>query len=194
MTSRQEAAAATRRQLIETADRLVRERGYEQLSVEDITQASGVAKGTFYHHFKRKEDIILALSQSHLADLTRTIPELGTLPAATAIAQYLTNFINVVVQSDVQLTRQWVRYIVEPVNQQKWATDWQALQRLLTQLVAHGQLTPTTPVVELAQTLMTEVYGIVLSWCISPETVQPQAVIARFTQHQLANVLTPYLN
>ncbi|WP_318766148.1 TetR/AcrR family transcriptional regulator [Lactiplantibacillus carotarum] len=193
MTSRQEAAEATRRLLIDTADRLVRERGYENLSVEDITKASGVAKGTFYHHFKRKEDIILALSQSHLAELMSLIPTLGTDDPIISIGNYLQQFITVVQKSDVQLTRQWVRYIVEPVNQQKWANDWQGIRQLLQALIENRRLSATTPVDELAQALMTEIYGIVLSWCVSPATVQPLAVLKQFNQVQLAGLLTPYL-
>ncbi len=39
-----------------------RERGFDRVSVEDITRDSGVAKGTFYHYFKCKEDVVAELS------------------------------------------------------------------------------------------------------------------------------------
>ncbi|MEK8129656.1 FAD-dependent oxidoreductase [Paenibacillus filicis] len=53
--------AATRKKrehLLETALRLFIERGYEQVSVDDIIAATGTSKGTFYHYFKGKDEIL----------------------------------------------------------------------------------------------------------------------------------------
>lgn len=47
---------------MESAKRLIGERGFDKVSVEDITRDSGVAKGTFYHYFKCKEDVVAELS------------------------------------------------------------------------------------------------------------------------------------
>lgn len=193
MTNRQVAAAATRKKLIETTDQLIRAKGYEAISVEDITKASGVAKGTFYNYFKKKEDVIQALTQSHLSDLTAQIPKLGNQDPETSIRHYLTAYLQVVVDSDVRLARQWVRYIVEPTNHQKWAFDVGSLEQLVTNLVQEGRLTTATPVTSLAQLLTTEIYGLVFSWCISPETVDPLKDIKTFCDLQLAAILQTYL-
>ena len=47
MTQRQEAARETRRKIIEAGLALVRSGGFGAASVEAITRAAGVAKGTF---------------------------------------------------------------------------------------------------------------------------------------------------
>jgi AcrR family transcriptional regulator len=61
----QERSRRTRRQLVEAALRLWTERGFdagiEETTVEEIAQAAGVTKGTFYFHFAHKEDILLEL-------------------------------------------------------------------------------------------------------------------------------------
>lgn len=44
-------------ELIHAATELFSEHGYEKTSVNDIIQKIGVAKGTFYHYFKSKEEI-----------------------------------------------------------------------------------------------------------------------------------------
>ena len=194
MTNRQIAAAATRKKLIETTDQLIREKGYESISVEDITQASGVAKGTFYNYFKKKEDIIQALTQSHLSDLTAQIPKLGNEDPQVSVRHYLNAYLQVVVDSEVELARQWVRYIVEPTNHQKWEFDLNSLQQLLRNLVQEGRLSNQTPVAQLAQLLTTEIYGLVFSWCISPETVDPLKDINTFCDLQLAAILEDYSN
>ena len=44
--------------IIDTAVALFIEKGYEQVSVDDITKTVGVAKGTFYNYFQAKSDIL----------------------------------------------------------------------------------------------------------------------------------------
>ena len=51
--------ARTRGQLVEVALALFAERGVEATSVDEITAAAAVAKGTFYVHFQRKQDVLL---------------------------------------------------------------------------------------------------------------------------------------
>ena len=51
-------AERTKAKLLASARKLIGERGFDRVSVEDITRDSGVAKGTFYHYFKCKEDVV----------------------------------------------------------------------------------------------------------------------------------------
>jgi AcrR family transcriptional regulator len=48
----------TRQRLLECAWRLFQERGYDDATVEDITEAADVAKGTFFNYFATKEAIL----------------------------------------------------------------------------------------------------------------------------------------
>lgn len=57
-TNRELKAEQTREKLYESALTLINEKGYENVSVEDITKAAGVAKGTFYTHFDSKENLL----------------------------------------------------------------------------------------------------------------------------------------
>ena len=53
------------------------ERGIEETTVEEIVQAAGVTKGTFYFHFAHKEDILLEVgwgtSEAMFKEATRAI-------------------------------------------------------------------------------------------------------------------------
>ena len=48
----------TRNLLIQTALQLVLEKGFEAISIQDITDRADLGRGTFYIHFKDKEDVI----------------------------------------------------------------------------------------------------------------------------------------
>ncbi len=45
-------------EILDTAQRLFVEKGYEKCTVNDILNKVGIAKGTFYHYFKSKEEVL----------------------------------------------------------------------------------------------------------------------------------------
>jgi AcrR family transcriptional regulator len=62
-------------ELIDAAERLFLEKGYDSTAVGDIVKAVGVAQGTFYYHFKSKEDILGAIIIKSLDIVGRIISE-----------------------------------------------------------------------------------------------------------------------
>lgn len=46
--------------LLDAALRVIRTKGYAATTVDDICQAAGVTKGSFFHHFKSKDELALA--------------------------------------------------------------------------------------------------------------------------------------
>jgi TetR/AcrR family transcriptional repressor of nem operon len=55
-----EAAAETRRRIIEVAGRLFREKGFDGIGVADIMKQAGLTHGGFYGHFDSKDDLAAA--------------------------------------------------------------------------------------------------------------------------------------
>jgi AcrR family transcriptional regulator len=53
---------ARRGELLDCAQALFFERGYERTTVNDIIDRAGVSKGGFYHHFSSKEEMLEALA------------------------------------------------------------------------------------------------------------------------------------
>lgn len=66
---------ATRNDLINIARRLFSEHGFSGTALSDIQQASGMTKGAFYHHFRSKEDMALALLDAVRDDYARQLIE-----------------------------------------------------------------------------------------------------------------------
>ena len=52
-----------RQEVLNTAERLFCQRGYEATSVQDILSAMALSKGGFYHHFTSKEEVLKALCE-----------------------------------------------------------------------------------------------------------------------------------
>jgi len=50
-----------RNEILDTAEGLFRMKGYDKCTVNDILKEVGIAKGTFYHYFNSKEEILDAI-------------------------------------------------------------------------------------------------------------------------------------
>lgn len=59
--------AETKRKLYGIADRLFAERGFSDVSIEDITDEAGVTKGAFYVHFASKDELISLLIADYVS-------------------------------------------------------------------------------------------------------------------------------
>jgi TetR/AcrR family transcriptional repressor of nem operon len=55
--------------LLNAALQVIRARGYNATRVEDICEAAGLTKGSFFHHFSGKEDLALAAAD-HWSSMT----------------------------------------------------------------------------------------------------------------------------
>ena len=62
--------ATTRRsELLDLAQRLFLQDGYDSTPIARIIEEAGIAKGTFYHHFKSKAELVEALVERHVNGL-----------------------------------------------------------------------------------------------------------------------------
>jgi AcrR family transcriptional regulator len=63
---RQRHGAETRIRLFRCALQLFSERGYPNVTVEDITEAADVGKGTFFNYFESKDQVLSVMSEIQL--------------------------------------------------------------------------------------------------------------------------------
>jgi AcrR family transcriptional regulator len=59
----------TRKLLIQTTLQLVLEKGYDAITIQDITDQADLGRGTFYIHFKDKEDVVWTMFQELIQEL-----------------------------------------------------------------------------------------------------------------------------
>jgi AcrR family transcriptional regulator len=73
---------ATRQRISDTASRLFVERGFDQVTVDQIAEAADVARMTVFNHFSRKEDMFFDLDEEGREDLLAALQkrDAGTSP------------------------------------------------------------------------------------------------------------------
>jgi len=59
MTSRRRQAIETKSKILDIAIRMIREKGYDNIKIDEICAEAGFSVGAFYHHFKNKAGIIV---------------------------------------------------------------------------------------------------------------------------------------
>ena len=64
---------AKREQILDGAKRVFMEQGFEAASMNDITRAAGVSKGTIYVYFENKEDLFGSLIERERRRITETV-------------------------------------------------------------------------------------------------------------------------
>ncbi|WP_394219375.1 TetR/AcrR family transcriptional regulator [Halobacillus trueperi] len=55
--------------MMDTIIELFGKKGFQGTSIQDIVEANGVTKGTFYYYFKNKEDVLVHIHQSFIDHL-----------------------------------------------------------------------------------------------------------------------------
>lgn len=81
---------ATRQAISDAATRLFNERGFDQVTVDDIAAAADVGRMTVFNHFARKEDMFFDLEEEGREDLRRALrdrdPATGAIEALRLFA------------------------------------------------------------------------------------------------------------
>ena len=200
LTNRQKAAMETRKRLLIAARKLLYDKDFSEITVADIAKEAGVAVGSFYVYFKRKEDIVEGLEDYdfyHLAQIVNGMTEKGILDR---LAYYCHEFMKGIEDYGLEITRQWIRNNVAPQRMRhhdeditKYTFDVSTLQSILQEGVTCGLLKAETPVDDLALFINAELYGLMLAWCMSNGAVVGSERTETLVRQGLAKIFEPYI-
>lgn len=99
----------THQQMIETAVRLISEKGVEALSVAALARAMGINRTTVYYHFKNRDDMLTAVKRWSSDKLAKGL-------SMAAPQQERMDFITRFVLENPELIKLWIDDFVSPGN------------------------------------------------------------------------------
>jgi AcrR family transcriptional regulator len=94
-------ATQTRDQIVEAADRLFYEQGFEATSFADIAKAVGLSRGNFYYHFKTKDEILRAVIALRLTNTQAMLDDWEKNSASPA--ERIRSFIQILVMNQANI-------------------------------------------------------------------------------------------
>ena len=84
---REQNKQANRTAILDAAQKMFIELGYDAVTVRDIIRQTGLAAGTFYNYFEDKAELLHALIEQHIGSLTTRLSTARR--SATSIEQFL---------------------------------------------------------------------------------------------------------
>ncbi|GLC81298.1 TetR/AcrR family transcriptional regulator [Lacrimispora brassicae] len=85
-------AEERKNEILDAADELFGQKGFDGTSTNDILEKVGIARGTLYYHFKSKEDIMDALIERYHVQLVNAAKEIASnksLPVTQRLLQVI---------------------------------------------------------------------------------------------------------
>lgn len=161
--------------ILQVAEEVLLEKGYHDASMDEIAARVGIAKGTLYLHFARKEDLVLALLGREVQAVLHLIEQAATMEG-TARAK-LTFILNARYQA-LSSTRARIFYIIhnspdlQSVLKEKKEMWEQSVERMMERIStlldegkANGEFDSTMP----TAAMLSIFFGIFFS-VLSPRT------------------------
>lgn len=189
-TARKIAAKQTRQTLIDAAAFLLKEKAFDQISVDDIVALANVSKGTFYTYFERKEDIISEIAFARFSAIEQQAVRGNSIQER--IKNYLTESMQYIISCELNVCRQWITNCVECGNSDgshKYDYDLNIIRRMLVTAVENKELSQSTPIDFLADSIVCAYYGAVMKWAMYDGTIDPLKLL----QEECALVWDPLL-
>lgn len=155
----------TRQRLTEAALSMMKERGYQGVTIRDICVRVGVSVGTFYRYFETKSDVLREMYAAGDALMQAEDPAL----AGRTWTERIMTFVAKYARLNIDTGLDGLRVLYNPEN--TWFTQTRPMQRKLSELFsgaqAVGELTDNASVEEMTELFFVCMRGICYDWCIS---------------------------
>ncbi|MGD9940260.1 MAG: TetR/AcrR family transcriptional regulator [Clostridia bacterium] len=197
LTKRKQQAQQTRRVLFENAIALFREKGLDAVTVEEITQRAGTAKGSFYTYFRTKSDIIIEEFRNIDEYYRKYHDKLKRYPDARSRIIAFTRAQLRQVRDDVGIAMLKILYstnIMDPHADKILINPDRYLHSLVKEIVVEGQASgefrTDLPADELALLFNRSMRSVFLDWAISGDEWDLVAVGMKYCETMLMPAMT----
>lgn len=110
------AAEERRNEILDAADELFGQKGFDGTSTNDILAKVGIARGTLYHHFKSKEDIMDALIDRYTVRLLDRAQAIALDKSIPVIERIIRVVMALNISGDGESSKEIMEHIHKPQN------------------------------------------------------------------------------
>ena len=171
---RERRRAEIRERLFRAALELFAERGFLETTVEDITEAADVGKGTFFNYFPTKEHVLATLGAERLAVIQRAHECSKTGPVLPVLKDLATDLAGQSGESAALLRAIYAAHAsCEPVRaelRKRLLAGRRLMAEIFHRAQESGEVRRDESPEELARLTQILLLGVVLAWALNPDS------------------------
>ena len=170
ISRQQQKSQETRERIFQAAKRILQKQGYEQLSIKNICEEAGVSNGSFYHHFKTKDDLL----SYYIEDQPKIEPDLLELPGSVegvkeGIIQVYMNYVKYCRELGVEFVAEYYDTKNQALNassRMERPYPIVTVQTYVEKAIEAGVVNLNVSISEFTTDIRMIVIGNVFEWCV----------------------------
>ncbi|HOP64260.1 MAG TPA: TetR/AcrR family transcriptional regulator [Spirochaetota bacterium] len=191
VSKRKQQAIATREKIFNAAFRLITEKGFDNVTVDEICTESGVAKGSFYHYFKSKDDIVIEtymIIDKKYSDEVYDLPsDMNSFDKILATVGFQAKYAH---NKGIEFVRQIYKSQLESgtdffISEER--PYFKILREIIEEGMEKGEIKPELSAVELTRWIISFSRGVTYDWCLHSGDYDIVAVMDRAFRMTLGN-------
>ena len=160
----------TKGKIFRAAKHILQKKGYEQLSIKNICEEAGVSNGSFYHHFKTKDDLL----SYYIEEQPSINPDLLDMPANAeeakqAIIYVYLNYVHYCQKLGVEFMANYYTPKNQSLNPLIWSERPYPIVTVsdyLRKAIDAKVVSPSVGLNDIATDIRMIVIGNVFEWCL----------------------------
>ncbi len=160
----------TKAKIFSAAKHILQKKGYEELSIKNICEKAGVSNGSFYHHFKTKDDLL----SYYIEEQPNINPDLLELPsniqeAKAAIIYVYLNYVHYCQELGVEFMANYYtpkNQSLNPLIRTERPYPIVTVHNYLEKCMNAGIISPKLSLEDITTDIRMIVIGNVFEWCL----------------------------
>ncbi len=193
LSKQQKKSKETKEKIFQAAKQILQRSGYESLSIKNICEEAGVSNGSFYHHFKTKDDLL----SYYIEDQPSIDPDLLELPsnkedAKKAIVSVYLNYASYCRSLGVDFIAGYYtprNQALNPTIRTERPYPIVTVQCYLEKAVSTGAIKATLSIAEIVTDIRMLVIGNVFEWSMRNGEADLEENMKRSLSHYLDGVI-----
>ena len=170
LSKQQQKSKETKEKIFQAAKNILQKKGYEELSIKNICEEAGVSNGSFYHHFKTKDDLL----SYYIEDQPRVNPDYLAAPksareASRAIVEVYLNYVQYCRKLGVEFMSGYYdtkNQALNPAIRSERPYPIVTVQNYVEKAVQTGVISLRGEIEEFTTDIRMIVIGNVFEWCL----------------------------
>ena len=189
--SKDEGRADTKQTIIDTAIKLIKEKGADYITVRNVCSEAGLSIGTFYHYFRDKDDLMMYFLRETSFTEIKLKTDIADVPGR--ISELYMHLINRYMELGLDFMKSFYSTGNKSLSAYMGETEGSfdpdtVMARCETELLEAqnaGYLDPSSEIHTLSMDICTIVKGCVFEWCLNDGTQDIKEMLERIISSYL---------